>query len=101
MTDNLQHLHDQTDDDHKNDLGMGTAIFFLYAPKSKSEKMASVRSVSYLDAKSTLARTHGFKWIPYSIKSHQDILEDDCDGKTCDVKCPGSCYCSGGTCFSS
>ncbi len=94
------HVHDQTEDEHKADGGLGTAVFFIHPPKLKTEKMASIRSISYEDAVSRLSTTHGFKWIPSSFMNHAKILADDCDGKSCTGKCPESCYCSGYTCRS-
>jgi hypothetical protein len=96
-------LHDQTREKHKEDRGLGTAIFFLDRPKIKGEKMASIRNISYKDAAVRLASTWGFKWIPYSVLSHADIQADDCDQNECpdSPNCPGVCYCGGVYCHSS
>jgi hypothetical protein len=98
-----QHLPNQTRPEHRTDRGFGTAIFFIAPPKSKDEKMASIRSITYAEAIDRLAKMHGFKWIPYSYMSHSQILDDNCDGTPCpnSPNCPGSCYCGGTNCHSS
>jgi hypothetical protein len=103
MQQGTQHVHDQTETDFKSDEGLGTAIFFLQAPQVKNERMATIRAIGYRDAISRLANTHGFKWIPYSAKSHAEILTaadaGDCGDCPNSYNCPGSCYCSGGGCW--
>jgi hypothetical protein len=98
-----KHVHDQTEADFRSDKGSGTAIFFLVAPQTKGERMATIRSITYPDAVSKLANVHGFKWIPYSAKSHSAILSHadagDCGDCPNSYNCPGSCYCSGGGCW--
>lgn len=103
MTQEQRHIHDQTEADFKTDKGLGTAIFLLNPPTVKGERMATIRSITYTDAASKLASTHGFKWIPYSAKSHSAILSHADAGECGDCpnsyNCPGSCYCSGGDCY--